>query len=719
MTAPLMLNDDGWARELEALNNAFAQREHAYRDELADLRSALAQASAAGSQDVTLQERIDALQCAMLECGQREESLNTALEQNRQRLAAVALANEAAERRIQAQEEAASALGTSIGALRQTLADERTAFSDCQRKATEGLLWLTKQFDAERALLQDVHDRVLKQLQARAELIRQEEARASKATEERQTRLLDDAREAAKRNEEELLNELRELRVNLDQSEHRQRALQGELESQRVVHLEEVQRIETQLHAERAATQVLRGTTARAHADALAQLASEAAAKSSADLSQLEASRFDAQSLRADLRQQAQAATEAASAMNAEREHLSTRIISLERKIDDSAAALRALEVLLAAVRAGRAMQAANAAGLAEQLRRQVVRRRRALERAHRYRADLQAQRSEYRGGQEQSAALAHQVRTLEQDLAGLRVAGDQIEREAAELRACARKMDEERTHLAARAYESDELLRDVESARSRTAAKSLRAAINQYFAEARAPNPSPRARWLARLSEGPIMSAYPRSSTPAPKPAHLEALLALPGAEFVDATYQVILGREADPEGRTFFRARLLEGIGKLQILREFAESPEARARGESFPGLAAALAREHNRMAGWRKTLLRWLGVTDHERTAELRMNQLEARADVHHDAVRGQAEALTRQLQTLEQRQAAISGRADATAERVESVCAQIARLDSELESLRLRSAGQDGHRDRRQGSRSPLDALAIAERARVRP
>ena len=68
--------------------------------------------------------------------------------------------------------------------------------------------------------------------------------------------------------------------------------------------------------------------------------------------------------------------------------------------------------------------------------------------------------------------------------------------------------------------------------------------------------------------------------------------LLALPVAEFARATHLAFLGREATPEEFVRLRDRLLGGVGRMRILREFRASAEPRARGARVQGLRQELA-------------------------------------------------------------------------------------------------------------------------------
>src|ERR1700733_2534289 len=74
-------------------------------------------------------------------------------------------------------------------------------------------------------------------------------------------------------------------------------------------------------------------------------------------------------------------------------------------------------------------------------------------------------------------------------------------------------------------------------------------------------------------------------------RPKDLQELLRLQDGNFVEAAYQVLLGRNADIRGRDYYLSRIRSGAGKLSILKEMSSSEEARAGGIEFKGLRDAL--------------------------------------------------------------------------------------------------------------------------------
>src|SRR5476649_2681448 len=76
---------------------------------------------------------------------------------------------------------------------------------------------------------------------------------------------------------------------------------------------------------------------------------------------------------------------------------------------------------------------------------------------------------------------------------------------------------------------------------------------------------------------------------TYAPTP-DVEAILGMHGSNFVQCAYRMIMVRNPEAAGLSFYLGRLLEGVPKLQILAEMADSREARELAIVRPGLARA---------------------------------------------------------------------------------------------------------------------------------
>lgn len=80
----------------------------------------------------------------------------------------------------------------------------------------------------------------------------------------------------------------------------------------------------------------------------------------------------------------------------------------------------------------------------------------------------------------------------------------------------------------------------------------------------------------------GALRSAQRTADVPAPDAAGtLAALLPLDGEAFVEAAYQTVLLRAADPTGQADYAGALARGVSKVEILRALARSAEALERG------------------------------------------------------------------------------------------------------------------------------------------
>lgn len=74
----------------------------------------------------------------------------------------------------------------------------------------------------------------------------------------------------------------------------------------------------------------------------------------------------------------------------------------------------------------------------------------------------------------------------------------------------------------------------------------------------------------------------------------HVDQLLELHDAAFVDAAYQALLGRAPDPEGMRYYLGRLRAGYGKARVIAQMAESAEAKTGGADLAGLREMVAAE-----------------------------------------------------------------------------------------------------------------------------
>jgi hypothetical protein len=77
------------------------------------------------------------------------------------------------------------------------------------------------------------------------------------------------------------------------------------------------------------------------------------------------------------------------------------------------------------------------------------------------------------------------------------------------------------------------------------------------------------------------------------PAPAHVRELLRKEEAEFLQAAYRAILGREADATGLRHYAQRLAAGDSREQVLADLRRDPEGRAFNASIAGLDELVAR------------------------------------------------------------------------------------------------------------------------------
>jgi hypothetical protein len=92
----------------------------------------------------------------------------------------------------------------------------------------------------------------------------------------------------------------------------------------------------------------------------------------------------------------------------------------------------------------------------------------------------------------------------------------------------------------------------------------------------------------------------------PPPTPDELHGLMALDGAEFVDAVYRALLGREADPAGRAFYLKALEEQGDKRRIVAQVLLSDEFSRRKIDAHAIAELLEIRLLRRTGLREKLL-----------------------------------------------------------------------------------------------------------------
>jgi hypothetical protein len=96
----------------------------------------------------------------------------------------------------------------------------------------------------------------------------------------------------------------------------------------------------------------------------------------------------------------------------------------------------------------------------------------------------------------------------------------------------------------------------------------------------------------------------------------------------FVLAADREVLGREPDSAGLAFYRARLREGVSKLQVLGEMAAPVEFEERSVALTGLEAALNRHFRRTTGWLGKLTTLIGKISSYGEIDRRFNRQEVR-------------------------------------------------------------------------------------------
>jgi hypothetical protein len=193
-----------------------------------------------------------------------------------------------------------------------------------------------------------------------------------------------------------------------------------------------------------------------------------------------------------------------------------------------------------------------------------------------------------------------------------------------------------------------------------------------------------------------------------------LQDLLALPGPRFVEALYRILLGREPDSTGREYYRRRLMLGVPKAQIVKEFIESPEGRTRAREIEPLLAGLTTRPSLLGRIRQRIYRWMRVPGSSPAAEARLNSIEARLDETADAVAALSGGLSRLGKMIELHEGESRRHVRKVEDHAQIVASVITRLDSEIDGMRTalraqRPAGRAG----RIGA-TPLEDSAIQAR-----
>jgi hypothetical protein len=596
------INHDEWARGLEAANQAFAAREHALAKRIAEVSASLEverqKQAAAARQAAKWQQAHDH---AVADSTQRLNQLTQQLAHSNAHIQTLELAHREASAQLSARTEAS----VQVEKLLQHAHSALAARTQEAEASTARLFSLVEDSARERDALRQSSAQALANAQQFADELRL------------QAKAREDAFALAVQTTSESLE-----------------ALRGELGRMRAEHQEALDRAmalaQAQQDEARAEAQRAQSLLITLHQDELRLAKTELSRREEAFGIELAALQQAGQVTRAGLEQALNAAESQVEELRAS---LLASQVAAEHQRHHHASELDLLQARLRAAdehvnaagiqaRAKLALQAslfsAHAAALRTKRRRALIlaKSARAADAAHTHEARLRLTTL-----QQSVRALREQLHEREQHAASLQesLAAAQFLQEALRGRVA------QVTH---RLTKSNELLSQAETLRKKQPLGSLNSLIATHLQE--------DARPLVMLYRHRQPPRTLNTMTHTRPPQHLidspdlAALLSLPGPIFVHAVYLVMLGREPDPEGMAFFRARLLEGVSKLQILGEFGRSEEHIQRKLELPGLNAALHRERQAQLGWRRRLLRFLGVQAQHAGLERQLNRLEARVD-----------------------------------------------------------------------------------------
>jgi hypothetical protein len=105
-----------------------------------------------------------------------------------------------------------------------------------------------------------------------------------------------------------------------------------------------------------------------------------------------------------------------------------------------------------------------------------------------------------------------------------------------------------------------------------------------------------------------------------------LGELLSLYDQDFIYCAYKAILGREPDPEGLSYYIARIQSGISKEEILTQLRISAEGRSRNVNIAGLDK-LIKSHRRLkTPFIGMFLRHMGPKKRERNIQQKLSAIE---------------------------------------------------------------------------------------------
>jgi O-antigen chain-terminating methyltransferase len=155
--------------------------------------------------------------------------------------------------------------------------------------------------------------------------------------------------------------------------------------------------------------------------------------------------------------------------------------------------------------------------------------------------------------------------------------------------------------------------------------------------------------------------------------------LLALPGADFVDAAFRAVLGRDPDPERQGAVQRRLDIGLAsRSDVLVELRWSEEGRAQGRHVPGLAWLVVRHRLRNARLNKAVRSGLRLLRNIPRLALYMRSVVERVDGAERRAANAEAAAMRATAELARAQEAIRALTVTTAD----LANRVARLESTL-------------------------------------
>lgn len=155
-----------------------------------------------------------------------------------------------------------------------------------------------------------------------------------------------------------------------------------------------------------------------------------------------------------------------------------------------------------------------------------------------------------------------------------------------------------------------------------------------------------------------------------------IEQLLDLSDVQFVQAAYGVILKREPDSIGERTYVMHLRRGLGKVEMLRVLADSPEARALGSLRKDIKELISSPDGRGKRNIDTLLNWYA---RGRIQSNRIENLQERSVDSLDVIKNAVQALAGRVAIIEQQTTqAASAHINETAQELKSMSKLLEKL-----------------------------------------